>query len=97
MKYGLNPDGAQWHDRVGLSEQRVIEIRDAVAELIIVHDGKMAPIFEYLLDNFKEVELIIASMSLVTLLEIMMKSPEQKAIGRVLDAIINPSKDIPNY
>ena len=69
MKYGMNHDAESLHEKMGMSPERMKEIAVQVKGLYFQYrDEGLVPFLTALLDNFKEVELVWASMGAMRLI-----------------------------
>lgn len=98
-KYGMNPEGKDFSEKLGVSVERTHEIRDNALQLVMEHaagpKGSLIPIFEGLLDRYQGVELVMASMSAATAIDSMM-NPRQSTAADMLKSAMMAAVNLPH-
>lgn len=86
MNYGMNPDATDLHEKIGISSERMDEIAKKTKELYLQHkDSGIVPFLKGLMDNFKDVELVWASMGAMRLMSDGM-GPLERILMKTQDA-----------
>lgn len=86
MNYGMNPDATDLHEKIGISSERMDEIAKKTKELYLQHkEAGLVPFLKGLMDNFKDVELVWASMGAMRLMVEGM-GPLERTLMKTQDA-----------